>query len=557
MPRNICKDRVEFVKTLFEATRHITAIEDDFIKDDENFDGEFESKSLDEWERILNTDTGIAGIVWSDDNDSHYGGVNPDEDLVDATVGGSETPNGLTGFHQLPSGECFLAFDISTGPNGIIYVEDGKIKAYFPEKGNIFNKKYLCTYGYERNALRNAGLDENLFDESEIFTPETEANPDEELADIEDFFHNRNETFFEDTLEERFASGNGGSSNQETAPTPVQAPQTATVIPNAPIVATEVSADDLFPIIGDDDEEEDKTQQPSVQTNAQPQVQVPAPAAIPPVIATIIPKQKTAQVTQILSAAGIQIPASAPSPDPATAPASAPATAPTTASPQAPAAEEEEKLEHNEFYCVTSSAWALRKAISEEKGTVATQGISSYRNVFSTYNDALDYVHTLMMLNHNSPILDWEQFSKSIEITENSPKSVIGYKPHKMKNGVERFEGYDMRGLFPCVIDDITITKRVFNVVQREYDKKDLEMVYLKPLELEPYFTLHRVKDERVTEFTSKQQEEHQKLIDEFAKNMNKKNAFFSNEGADKEANEMLDILAKLNPDEEDEGKNE
>lgn len=92
------------------------------------------------------------------------------------------TRNGLMGFHSLDSGAIFFAFhcggDWEEQVNAILYVEDGQLKVYIPEKGNIFNAEYMAAYGNHNDNEEYKGkmCDQNA-----------------ELQDIADYFENRKE----------------------------------------------------------------------------------------------------------------------------------------------------------------------------------------------------------------------------------------------------------------------------------------------------------------------------------------------------------------------------
>lgn len=179
------------------------------------------------------------------------------------------------------------------------------------------------------------------------------------------------------------------------------------------------------------------------------------------------------------------------------------------------------KKPKNEFYFVSSSTWCMRYGRNGQPSTVSSHS-SDYENVFATYKEALDYVHLVMMIHHHSVIHDWDKFSKQITVIEDgmdvdSSVKTQGYVHHKMRNGIERFEGYDASGQYPCLIDDIIITKRRVIATELKYDgDKVAETTGLK---LVPVQNLHNIVEKKVSEFTEEQQEEHQKdmnrIVDE------------------------------------------
>lgn len=95
--------------------------------------------------------------------------------------------DGLIGIHELPTGEVFFGFchggdEEYVMVNAILYLEDGELKWYAPEKGNAFNVKEMCAFScYDKEN------DEYDVDALQEYPYDAEA----ELADVTDFFHNR------------------------------------------------------------------------------------------------------------------------------------------------------------------------------------------------------------------------------------------------------------------------------------------------------------------------------------------------------------------------------
>ena len=108
--------------------------------------------------------------------------------------------NGLIGLHTLPTGEVFFAFfqcgdEEFVMVNSIIYAEDGKLKWYAPEKGNSFNVKEMCAFGWNDEHGQKEEYDVGKLENYPC-------DADEELADIEDYFQNRQEGQHADGIED-------------------------------------------------------------------------------------------------------------------------------------------------------------------------------------------------------------------------------------------------------------------------------------------------------------------------------------------------------------------
>ena len=183
MARNICTKEDKFFKSIFKQLRKEGAI--DFK---EEFGGSIRKKN---WEKTLSRY--IYDVVHVAEN-FDMPNINVDFENVDDRRDWKKeyeytdkefldmTRNGLMGLHSLDSGALFFAFhcggDWECPVNGILYVEDNVPKIYFPEKGNIFNPKYMSAYGNNRDTSKYKG---KMCDQGE------------ELKDIADFFENRKE----------------------------------------------------------------------------------------------------------------------------------------------------------------------------------------------------------------------------------------------------------------------------------------------------------------------------------------------------------------------------
>lgn len=114
--------------------------------------------------------------------DEYYcldGGLDrPDVGVDFENVGvGEYCKGGLAGLGVTPSGYAYLAFDCGGDwecpLTAVLYMEDGHVRIYVPERGNYFNVKTRRAYGNEEG-------EEELFRKAKY-------NAKEELADLDEF----------------------------------------------------------------------------------------------------------------------------------------------------------------------------------------------------------------------------------------------------------------------------------------------------------------------------------------------------------------------------------
>ena len=415
MPRNICKDKKEFFRTVLESLRDTDSdYKDDYEK--------FEDIPKKKWKSVL--DEYIYDIVYSENVIDGEKNVNVDCENVGE--GGEYTKGGLKGLKSLSTGELFYAFDCGgdweISVNAVIYVEDGKVKFYVPEKGNNFNEKFKCAYGSEPEGSVDANDFNNHYEERLKNRIDKEA----ELKDIENFFHN---------------DGQASEMLNEL-------------------------------------------------------------------------EKLTSKLKNIVETR-----------------------------------EEVFKSEWKGLYFVNTSVWCMRQGRNGNPDTIAANSSNSYPNVFKTYEEAIDYVHTMMMVNHNDQLHNWDKFKEKISIVNSgdAPEHATGYVHRPMENGVERFEGFDVSGHYPCLIDDFIITERPVNAVKNNYDDGSVssqESTVLEPVQLQ-----HFIKGEKATEFTKQQEEEHQKDVNRIVDEMGGLEGLFDSDQK-KELDKMKDLLGWDDEDE-------
>ena len=181
MARNICTKEDKFFKSIFKKLR-----KDGDLDFKTEFGGSIRKKA---WEKTLSRY--IYDIVHVAVN-INAPNVNVDFENVDDRRDWKKeyeytdkefldmTRNGLMGLHSIDSGALFFAFhcggDWEEPVNAILYVEDDVPKIYIPEKGNVFNTKYMAAYGNHNDNNKYKG---KMCDQGE------------ELKDIADFFENR------------------------------------------------------------------------------------------------------------------------------------------------------------------------------------------------------------------------------------------------------------------------------------------------------------------------------------------------------------------------------
>lgn len=204
----------------------------------------------------------------------------------------------------------------------------------------------------------------------------------------------------------------------------------------------------------------------------------------------------------------------------------------------------EDKPRANEFYFVNTSYWCMRDNARNE-GTVSAHGTPSYSNVFDSYEKALDYAHLMMMVSRGVQIHNWDKFKDSIEIVEagETPSGVCGYVHHPMKDGIERFEGFDRSGNYPCLFDDITITKRTVYAVRHERKSRSKKTVekeaVMTPVQVQNIFTM-----KKPDEFTEEQHEDNQKAIERITNEIGGVESLFEgDERKQREFDRMKDLL--------------
>lgn len=194
-------------------------------------------------------------------------------------------------------------------------------------------------------------------------------------------------------------------------------------------------------------------------------------------------------------------------------------------------------------YCVTMSVWCVRKGRNGKPNTMCANSSNSYPNAFKTYDEAVDYVHAMMMANHNDKLHNWNAFKERISIVDEKddvpPVHGIGYVHYPMMDGVERFEGFDVGGAYPCLVDDFIIARR--SVKTLENDCSD-GFVAQSSMKVEPVQVDHCIKSEKISEFTPREQEEHQKDMDWIVDEMSGIESMFAGDG-NGEFDKMKDIL--------------
>ena len=196
----------------------------------------------------------------------------------------------------------------------------------------------------------------------------------------------------------------------------------------------------------------------------------------------------------------------------------------------------------NACYCVMTSVWCMRQGHNGKPNTVCANSSNSYPNMFRTYEEALDYVHVMMMVNHNDKLHNWDKFKERISIVDGidaAPEHAIGYVHHPMADGVERFEGFDLGGNYPCLLDDFIIMKRSVKALKNDYSDDSLLQ---SSMEIEPIQTPHFIKGEEMPEFTAQEQQEHQKDMDRIVSEIGGMDSLFE-DSKKKEFDRMKEML--------------
>lgn len=444
MSRNICKDKDEFFKAVFKAVIRIEGNVGDYDR--------LKDIPKDEYEDVM--EENLYDIIGCFEIN------NVDVSTENVGSGGEYTDGGgIDGLQSLPTGELFWGFDCGgdweVPLNAILYVEDGKPKLYVPEKGNNFCEKYMCAWGSESHYKDDDDEDCDECDEDDCDEDEheKEIEQDEELKDIEDYFHNR--------AEGQHADGLNSVNADEHDKKP---------------------SDILEEILG-------------------------------------VSSQKGAGISGLESLLKQSVGA--------------------------------EQNVSNEFYFVNTSIWCMRSNANGQN-TVSANSSNAYPNVFKTYDEALDYAHLIMMINHNCQIHDFDKFKETIDIVENgeAPSGSEGYVHYKMENGIERFEGFDTNGHYPCLFDDITITKRTVYAMKNE-SQAGSPLVVSHSLQLEPVQLQHFIKGDTASEFTKEQSEDNQKAIERITKEMGGIDEMF--DGDDKKQREFDKMKEMLGWSDEDE----
>ena len=137
--RNICTDEKEFFRAVLETLRDPEA-NSDYADDYKTFD----DVDRDDWERIA--DENIYDIISVITFDNRF---NVNVDTENVAAGGEYTNGeGFDGLNRTSNGELFFGFDCGgdweVPLNAILYVEDGIVKAYVPEKGNLLCQSEWC-----------------------------------------------------------------------------------------------------------------------------------------------------------------------------------------------------------------------------------------------------------------------------------------------------------------------------------------------------------------------------------------------------------------------------
>lgn len=210
--RNICKSKDEFYRLMFNALKNNGA--DNYCNSDAIYELLEPYKTFDELPADLrygfmecqssNSDSALEELVniirerivtWEGKTHYEQVGLNIYSEYWDESYITS-FHEGLSGFHQLPTGEVFYAYeghlDCHETFNIIIYAEDGKLKLYAPEKGNVYDARYMCAFCAEDDVYDRCGdSEEHSYDNED--TLDMKCNPELELADIADYFQNRKE----------------------------------------------------------------------------------------------------------------------------------------------------------------------------------------------------------------------------------------------------------------------------------------------------------------------------------------------------------------------------
>ena len=175
--RRICNDVEGFRRNIYEVLRKQT--EENrrrFRSTFPTYEDFIDSEEFDEY---------ASEIVKMYECDSE---MNVDVDFENVDMGGKYVQGScIKGIETLSNGAVVYGFDCGGDweepVNAIIYIEDDTFKIYVPEKGNTFNTDYMCAHGSERNYTDEYDDKRNEWN--------LKCDRDLEIADIEDFFNNR------------------------------------------------------------------------------------------------------------------------------------------------------------------------------------------------------------------------------------------------------------------------------------------------------------------------------------------------------------------------------
>ncbi len=172
MARNICKDKAELDRLLFEINRKAfdkgNIDKCDFPKELQKY-SDFSSIPDELRDKMANLDNmrllhNVLLFIVFEHHEKYFGkedgktiyekeGINLYSNGLGDEFYDYSSHGGIEGFQQLPTGEVFYAFeshlDCELEIDIIIYAEDGILKMYAPERGNCYNARYMCLLGAE------------------------------------------------------------------------------------------------------------------------------------------------------------------------------------------------------------------------------------------------------------------------------------------------------------------------------------------------------------------------------------------------------------------------
>ncbi len=187
--RNICKDVEKFKLVLFEYLKGKKGLDlcpFGYEEEEDHSYCEFD------WECSLVEDIEKIDRILVFDDNVHFNvhAVGENVYAENKHIDFDAKPGEILGFDQLPTGECFFGYskagDWEDPVNFIIYVEDGKVKVYAPEKGNHFNEKTYKAYGNEHDDPEEEAREEKARENCDY-------DYYAEREDIADYFFHRGE----------------------------------------------------------------------------------------------------------------------------------------------------------------------------------------------------------------------------------------------------------------------------------------------------------------------------------------------------------------------------